>query len=270
MTFCPHGVVDSPICGPCLVDSIQTGRPSATLYGLLTTIEKEVNRASEHSPVSDLSCTIQRLCDVMCYITADISRTYGLRFLFCLRGYISFDCLLKVLNMLTERIELDSDTWTISLLITLCLSLPCKDTGTRQPTEIPTKELLHSLPQYTKMIGVYLDNEYNEMLSGVLLLNYILALRISIALLGDHSLIEGYEEPLHQFHGKLQRCIKLCSETSIADRLMIQGMSHILLCQETIFTIIPLKECGKRKRGASGKYIPGQTGKTDKPSVEPD
>lgn len=270
MTFCLHGVVDSPICGPCLVDSIQTGRPSATLYGLLTTIEREVNRASEHSPVSDLSCTIQRLCDVMCYITADISRTYGLRFLFCLRGYISFDCLLKVLNMLTERIELDSDTWTISLLITLCLSLPCKDTGTRQPTEMPTKELLRGLPQYTKMIGVYLDNEYNEMLSGVLLLSYILALRISIALLGDHSLIEGHEEPLHQFHGKLQRCIKLCSETSIADRLMIQGMGHILLCQETIFTIIPLKECGKRKRGASGKYIQGQTGKTDKPSAEPD
>lgn len=240
------------------------------LYGMLANVEKEINRFSEQCPVSELPHTIQKLCDVMCYITADISRTYGLRFLFYVRGYISFDCLLKVLNMLAERVEVDPDTWAVTLLIIFCLALPCKNATAKDPAETSIAGLLHGLPQYIRMLRVYIETGGKEMLSGALLLVYTLALRLSIALLGNHNLIVGHEDALRQFHRKIQECIKLCEGLAVADRIATQDTTLALLCQEAIFSVIPLRGGDRKKKGANNRYLQGQVAKVDKPDVEPD
>lgn len=270
MTFCAHGAAGPSVCGPCLIDSIQDGRPSAVLHGLLSSIEKEINRPCGQSPVSELPDTVQRLCDVMCHVSTDISRTYGLRLLFRIRGYLSSECLMKMLDMLVERIEIDPDTWTIGLLVALCLVLPYKSTKASTSMEPPATWLLYSLPQYTKMIGTYLEAGGREMLSGVFLLVYILALRLSMTLLEDHALVEGHEESVDQFHEKLQQCIKLCGDLGVNDKIVVQDMMRVLLCQEAVFSIIPLQGNGKRRRGSSGKHSQGQTAKIDKHDTEPD
>lgn len=257
------------MCGSCLVESIQDGRPSAMLYGMLTNVEKETNRFSEECPVSELSHTIQKLCDIMCYVTADISRTYGLRFLFHVRGYISFDCLLKILNMLAERVEIDPDTWAVVLLIVFCLALPCKSPTGNDPAEASINGLLHSLPQYTRILRVYIETGGNEMLSGTLLLVYTLALRLSIALLGNHSLIIGHEDVLRQFHRKIKECIKLCEGLGSTDKIAMHDTILALLCQEAIFSIVPLKGGDRKKKGTNNRYFQGQIVKADKPDAEP-
>lgn len=270
MTYCIHGTVGPSVCGSCLIDSIQDGRPSAVLYGLIVSVEKEISRLNGQNPITEVSHTAQRLCDIMCHTSSDISRTYGLRLLFFIRGYLPLECFLSILNMLVEQIEMDSDTWTIGFLIALCLAIPYKDAKFDNSTESSAFKLLRGLPQYIKIIGTYLEAGNREMLSEVMILIYVLALRLSTTLLGDHTLIADHDKLINQFHEHLQRCIKLCSDPEVGDNTVIHGMRSILCCQEAIFSIIPLKRSNKRKGGNSGRYSQGKITKINKSDTEPD